>query len=200
MKSWMTYVCLPWENLVWLTRRYKSSLDRLLTNHWWISLLGCFRLPVGAPWITGGILLWGCTLGGVYIPCIYSHASWSYRRRFRSLCCCVPCLSSAIMSLCLLILHKHCRPHSVSDYINSLWDQRVNACMCVFTCWAFFEILGLCPVSNENWFCRMSVHTCAAECAWNGGFICHWGHLFLRVYFWCCLYTLYLLARQVELP
>ena len=32
------------------------------------------------------------------------------------LCCCVPCLSSAIISLCLLILHKHSRPHSVSDY------------------------------------------------------------------------------------
>ena len=29
----------------------------------------------------------GCTFGGVYIPCIYSHARWSYRRRFRSLLC-----------------------------------------------------------------------------------------------------------------
>ena len=31
------------------------------------------------------------------------------------LCCCVPCLSSAIIPLCLLILHKHSRPDSVSD-------------------------------------------------------------------------------------
>ena len=31
------------------------------------------------------------------------------------LCCCVPCLSSAIISLWLLILHKRTRPHSVSD-------------------------------------------------------------------------------------
>ena len=26
-----------------------------------------------------------CTFGGVYVPCIYSHARWSYRRLFRSL-------------------------------------------------------------------------------------------------------------------
>ena len=32
------------------------------------------------------------------------------------LCCCVPCLLSTIISICLLILHKHPRPHSVSDY------------------------------------------------------------------------------------
>ena len=35
------------------------------------------------------------------------------------LCCCVPCLSSAIISLRSLILHKPSGPHSVSDY-NSL--------------------------------------------------------------------------------
>ena len=34
------------------------------------------------------ILFWGCTFGGVYIPCIYSHARWSYRRRFRWLLLC----------------------------------------------------------------------------------------------------------------
>ena len=32
------------------------------------------------------------------------------------LCSCVPCLSSAIISLCLLILHKRSRPQSVSSY------------------------------------------------------------------------------------
>ena len=37
---------------------------------------------------TGGILFWDCTFGGVYVPCIYSHARWSYRRRFRSLLLC----------------------------------------------------------------------------------------------------------------
>ena len=30
----------------------------------------------------------GCTFGGVYIPCIYSHARWNYRGRFRSLLLC----------------------------------------------------------------------------------------------------------------
>ena len=37
------------------------------------------------------------------------------------LCCCVPCLSSAIISLCLLILHKHSRPE-------------INVKMCVCVC------------------------------------------------------------------
>ena len=36
------------------------------------------------------------------------------------LCCCVPCLSNAAVSPCLLVLHRHSRPHSVSDYNNSL--------------------------------------------------------------------------------
>ena len=29
-------------------------------------------------------LIWECSFGGIYIPCIYSHARWRYRRRFRS--------------------------------------------------------------------------------------------------------------------
>ena len=37
---------------------------------------------------TGGIILWGCTFDGVYIPCIYSHDRWSYRRWFRFLLLC----------------------------------------------------------------------------------------------------------------
>ena len=38
---------------------------------------------------TGGILFGGgCAFRGVNIPCIYSHARWSYRRRFRSLLLC----------------------------------------------------------------------------------------------------------------
>ena len=37
---------------------------------------------------TGGILFWGWTFGRLYIPCICSHARWSYRGRFRSLLLC----------------------------------------------------------------------------------------------------------------
>ena len=40
----------------------------------------------------------------------------------------------------------------------------------------------------------MPVHTCVTECAWIGGYICHWGHPFSMI----C--TLYLLACQMELP
>ena len=29
--------------------------------------------------------------------------------------------------------------------------------------------------------CRMPVHTCVAECVWNGGYACHWGHPFFVV-------------------
>ena len=32
--------------------------------------------------------IWVCTFGEVYLPCSYSHARWSYRRRFRSLLLC----------------------------------------------------------------------------------------------------------------
>ena len=46
----------------------------------------------------------------------------------------------------------------------------------------------------------MVVHTCVAECAWNGEYIFHWGHPFLRMYLWWSLCALYLLTRQVELP
>ena len=36
------------------------------------------------------------------------------------LCCCVPCLSGAAVSLRLLIPHSRSGPHSVSDYFSQL--------------------------------------------------------------------------------
>ena len=127
---------------------------------------------------TGCILFfWGCTLVE-FIYLIFTRMPGGVTVGDLGLCCCVPCPSSAIISLCLSTLHKPSRPHFVSDYNSSLWGQRVNVCMCVFICWAIFEIWGLCPVSNKNWFCRMPVHTFVSECAWNGGCICHWGHPF----------------------
>ena len=48
--------------------------------------------------------------------------------------------------------------------------------------------------------CCVPVPTCVAECARNGGYICHWGHPFLSMCLWWSFCTLYLLARQVELP
>ena len=57
------------------------------------------------------------------------------------------------------------------------------------TCWAKHVLRNVfCPTGNMiwniNWFCRMPVHTCVAECVWNGGYICHWGHLF-----WGCTFN-----------
>ena len=50
------------------------------------------------------------------------------------LCCCVPCLSSVIISVYLLILLRRSRPTSVSDYNNPPQGQHVNVCMCVLIC------------------------------------------------------------------
>ena len=47
-----------------------------------------------------------------------------------------------------------------------------------------------CPVLNNSWYRRMPVHTCVGECAWNGGYIWHWGHPFLRTHPWWSLYAL----------
>ena len=38
------------------------------------------RLTARPHWLTKG-----CAFGGIYVPCSYSHARWSYRRRFLSL-------------------------------------------------------------------------------------------------------------------
>ena len=54
--------------------------------------------------------------------------SSSYKR----LCCCVPCQLSAINSLCLWILHRRFRTHSVSDYNNSLSGSHIHVCKCVY--------------------------------------------------------------------
>ena len=61
------------------------------------------------------------------------------------LCCCVPCLSSAIISLCLLILHRRSRPHSVSDHCSHLFQ-----CPIGISAWA-------CPLSflyNSSFYCN----------------------------------------------
>ena len=104
------------------------------------------------------------------------------------LCCCVPCLSSALISVCLSSLHKSCKPHSVSDYNTSLCGQRVNGCMCVCVCVCLYVE----QVSRSKDYVRsrikigsMPVHTCVAECAWNGWYIWHWGHSFFCL-FWGC--------------
>ena len=116
--------------------------------------------------------------------------------------CCAPCLSSAISSLCLWILHRRSRPHSVSVHNNSLWGQHVNVCMCVFICSTSFEIKD---------YVQSQIKIGSVVCLYTpvspsvpqmegihatGGFFC----FVLRMYLWCSSYTLYLLARQVELP
>ena len=92
----------------------------------------------------GGVLLWWCTFAGVYIPCVYTRMPGGVTVCGSGLCCCVPCLSSAIISLCLLILHDRSRPHSVSDYIsksNCLW------------------------ITHKDWFLSLSFYWIMISCA-----------------------------------
>ena len=48
----------------------------------------------------------GCTFGGVYVPCILTGMPPGGTVGKSDLCCCIPCLSSAIDSLSLLISHQ----------------------------------------------------------------------------------------------
>ena len=64
-----------------------------------------------------------------FVYLVFTHTPGGVTLDDPGLCCCVPCLSSAIIPLCLLILHKRSRPHSVSDYNNSLSGQSVNVCV-----------------------------------------------------------------------
>ena len=79
---------------------------------------------------TGGILFWGCAFGGVYIPCIYSHAWCTYCRRFRSL------------SLCPLSVERYYFPLFV-DFTQALKASFCfrlqqftlrSTCKCVYVC------------------------------------------------------------------
>ena len=45
-------------------------------------------LEIGGYICHWGHPFWECTFGGVYLPCIYWHARWSYRRRCGSLWLC----------------------------------------------------------------------------------------------------------------
>ena len=46
-------------------------------------------------------------------------------------CCCVPCLLSAVVSLCLMILHRRSRPHSVSDE-SIHFETYILICVCLY--------------------------------------------------------------------
>ena len=52
----------------------------------------------------------GCTLGGVY-NLLFARMPCGVTVGDSGPCCCVPCLLSAIISLCLLILHRRFRPN-----------------------------------------------------------------------------------------
>ena len=41
--------------------------------------------------------------------------------------------AESVNSLCLLILHRRSRPHSVSNYSKSLWGSPVNVCVCILS-------------------------------------------------------------------
>ena len=75
----------------------------------------------------------------------------------------------------------------------------LNVQICLFICWASFEIKGLCLILNEN---LVLSYACAHLCCWVclkwREYICHWGASFLRMCLWWSLCTLCLLACQVR--
>ena len=74
----------------------------------------------------------------------------------------------------------------LKDYNNSLWDYHVIVCMCVFIFEAVSRSTDLVrsPIKIGSVVCLC---TCVAEYAWNGGYVCHLGHPFLRMYLWWSL-------------
>ena len=127
----------PWGPQIW-SQKIKycccTSMDR--TNLWSLhgnsstdsafsGLVAFSRMSVhtcvtGCAWNGGYIYycghpFWGCTFGGVYTPYIYSHASWSYCRRFRSLLLCplsVECHYFRFVDSCCIF--SLCPPKSYS--------------------------------------------------------------------------------------
>ena len=69
-----------------------------------------------------------------FIYCVFTCTPGGVTVGVSGLCCCVPCLSSVIISVYLLILLRRSRPTSVSDYNNPPQGQHVNVCMCVLIC------------------------------------------------------------------
>ena len=70
-----------------LSLSHSLSLSLSLSRKYRCWLLVLFYMPVhtgvaecawqeGIYTPLGGIILWGCTSGGVYVPCIYWHARW----------------------------------------------------------------------------------------------------------------------------
>ena len=75
----------------------------------------------------------------------------------------------------------------------------LNVQICLFVCWASFEIKGLCLILNKN---LVLSYACAHLCCWVclkwRVYICHWWASFLRMCLWWSLCTLCLLACQVR--
>ena len=57
---------------------------------------------------------------------------------------------------------------------------------------------GVYKHTTEPSFIWDRTNTCAAECAWKRGYICHRRHSFLRIYLWWSLCTLYIYTRMPD--
>ena len=113
-----------------------------------------------------------CTFSGVYVPCIYLHAMWCsnvgfwvYRRRL-GVCCCLPCLLSAVNSLwlliramytCLILLivdHKICFLYSeLNEWSNNfflLFRSRLRLCKTSLFVGRLPQHCGICIGSKQS--------------------------------------------------
>ena len=91
-----------------------------------------------------------CTLGGVYVSCIYSHARWSYHRRFRSL---LLCPLSVELSYFPSFLDSHSTTPAAKCFQTrkSLFHPgHMNVYEDPYSCSLFSGILLLISYSTEN--------------------------------------------------
>ena len=80
------------------------------------------------------------------------------------LCCYIPCLLSTIISLCLVILHRHSRPHSVSDYsIERQTDSRAHHC--ILTLFLYCNNNTHCSTSDRPWASKHKQHFMRVSCS-----------------------------------
>ena len=130
---------------------------------------------------------WYC---GIFVD-LDLHARWSYRGWFRSLLWCPSSVECSYFPL--FVDSTEVLKASFCFRLQQFTLRPTCKCVRVFIYWASFEIWGLCPVSDA------CIHLCHQVCLKWRVYMPQIGSFFLRMYLWWSLYTLYLLACQVEL-
>ena len=92
----------------------------------------------------GDNLSWGCTFGGVYVPCIYSHARWWYRRRFRSVVVSLACWM--LLTPCFGVAFVTVQQRRCGSKVDRVLG--LTLCTCLVT------------IPQKLVFCWICIHVC----------------------------------------